>query len=1173
MSDPIHSILSDDPDARWEAIGRVLADESDPAETAAVHAWLAAHPEDAELVALVKSRSERAATQAAVSVDTEAALAAVQRRLAAEPGARPELRVVRGEAPPKPRASSAPRLRMVRGVLLAVAAGLVAVVGVRQWRGGAPTAAAEYRTAVGQRDSVRLPDGSAIVLAPGSRLTVAANYGAAAREVTLEGAAHFVVEHDAAHPFIVHAGAAVIEDLGTAFSVKSAADGQIAVAVSHGIVALRDSASRSSAVAAGIELRAGDRGTLANGAVRVQRGVVTDDDMAWTRGQLAYRDTPLSEVRADLRRWYGLELRVTDPVLAARTLTASFRGDSSAQVIQLIALALGADSLTEARGRMPGRVVPHLQRSLRITWAASLLYAVPAWGASALRPALRSSEPICATRIASADRSALWATPLDRIISVKVADLPLREALDQVASEAKLELSYSSDMLPAGRRVCLTLQRVPVGAVLELLLGGSTLRPVVLGASQVVLAPSRPSATAATSVAPRQASVLDRVVVTGSPDGAAQRGSPFALDVIDGATLMQFGARTLGDALELASPGVWTWTASAGTVSARYGSIRGASSFGASAPKIYLDGIEVANPLLVTQLDAARVARVEIIRGPQGAALYGADAISGVVNILTRHDGTENGGLAVQLSTAAGVSSTAFAPRDVFVQDHALSLRSGSTSRSLGLGLNVGTVGAYVPGASEQRVLADAGLMFGSADPGAIPLRGPFAGDSATGQDLRQFTLGGSAAFMPSVRWTNTIIAGVDGFRLRGLSTIATAAPVQNTALASLSSTEGGADRWSLRLRSVGRFDIAPATLFTVTMAAEQAFTRERTTVGASLPMNGQPPRPLEQASVTWYDNSGVVAQGQLAWRDQWFLSAGARAERITGATPNAQSSLLPMLGSAWVREWGSSVLKLRAAYGRGIRPARTPLRTSLWIGRSQLQALEALEPESQDGTEVGADWLLGSRLTLQVTRFDQRATGLIQPVGAVVSTAGQGGRPPQRTMSYVMQNVGAITNRGWEMSGQTQWRPLTIAGSWAYVDSRVAQVAPGYRGELRPGDRMLDVPAHTLTVSASYLRGRWMVSSSASRAMNWIGYDRAAIGAALAAENAPRELDGPLLRRYWTRYDDVTRWRGSVAYRARGDLSLVLGGENLLNIQSGAPDNATVIAGRTLTLGLRTQF
>jgi iron complex outermembrane recepter protein len=91
--------------------------------------------------------------------------------------------------------------------------------------------------------------------------------------------------------------------------------------------------------------------------------------------------------------------------------------------------------------------------------------------------------------------------------------------------------------------------------------------------------------------------------------------------------------------------------------------------------------------------------------------------------------------------------------------------------------------------------------------------------------------------------------------------------------------------------------------------------------------------------------------------------------------------------------------------------------------------------------------------------------------------------------------------------------------------------------------------------------------------ALDWVGYDRAAIGAALLGESLPRELDGPLMRRYWRSYGSVTRWRGSAAYRLRDDLSMVFGGDNLLNVQRGAPDNASVIAGRTLSFGLRTQF
>src|SRR4030081_1659176 len=93
---------------------------------------------------------------------------------------------------------------------------------------------------------------------------------------------------------------------------------------------------------------------------------------------------------------------------------------------------------------------------------------------------------------------------------------------------------------------------------------------------------------------------------------------------------------------------------------ARYVIIRGASSFGVSYPKIYIDGIEVANPLLLTQFDPENVERIEVIRGPQGAALYGADAISGVVNIITRHDGVDAGEPRLRLKSVAGASQSDF---------------------------------------------------------------------------------------------------------------------------------------------------------------------------------------------------------------------------------------------------------------------------------------------------------------------------------------------------------------------------------------------------------------------------------------------------------------------------------------------------------------------------------
>ena len=847
-------------------------------------------------------------------------------------------------------------------------------------------------------------------------------------------------------------------------------------------------------------------------------------------------------------------------------------------------------------------------------------------------------EPVCAVRLGAQERSSIWAPPLDRIVNLQVPSGSVREALDRLAVVAKIELTYSAELLPTDKRVCLALDRVPVGAVLESLLAGTTLRSIVLGTTQVVLAPSRaaapnglapatlsePSATASNAVTFRRASVLDRVVVTGSPDGAPQRGSPFALDVIDGATLARQGVHSLGEALELAVPGVWSWTPSAGTLSARFGSIRGASSFGVSAPKIYLDGIELANPLLVTQLDPARVERVEVIRGPQGAALYGADAISGVVNILTRHDGTLTGAPAVQLTTTAGMSATAFAPRDAFVQDHALSFRRGSTSRSLGLGLNFGTVGAYVPGASERRLLADVDVrvvranavftgtarfssqraspstslmsgggrapsvatrLFALSPPVGSGARPPldslsplsFVGDSATGQSLSQYTVGGTVAVMPNVHWTHTLIAGVDGYRLRGLSAASLPSPVLSTS--TLGEGEGAADRATLRLRSVGRFDVAEEALLTVTFAAEQALTHDVVSAVYDIPANRVTGTPVAnfassptvvRTTPSWMTNSGLSAQAMLSWHDRWYLSAGGRAERTLGASPNAQHALLPMVGVAYVRDYGPAVMKLRGAFGTGIRPARTVARGTSWMGRGEESA--GLQPEQQSGVEAGVDFEFSRGLSLHVTRFDQEASGLIQPVGLMTTAVGNGGRIV-RGMSYTLQNVGAITNRGWEVQAVARQHRLQLATALSLVESRVAQTALGYRGELRVGDRMLDVPAATVSVSATWVAPRWSLSSTVTRASDWIGYDRLAIGEALANTNKNSDIGGPQLRRYWLHYGAVTRWRALASYRLRGDVSLLLGGENLLNVQRGAPDNGTVTAGRTVNIGLRSLF
>jgi len=178
----------------WEAIARYLAGESQPEEASIIEQWLEAHPRDRDLV----ERLDAEATIEPADVDVEAALASVHARMAGADTSRPRVLSM----PPARR----PLWQPLTVIGLLAAAAVVGVIVTRQTRtapdqGAQATLARTYTTGVGQRDSVRLADGSRVVLGPDSRLTVPADYGTGSRSVELRGDGYFDVVHDAAKPF------------------------------------------------------------------------------------------------------------------------------------------------------------------------------------------------------------------------------------------------------------------------------------------------------------------------------------------------------------------------------------------------------------------------------------------------------------------------------------------------------------------------------------------------------------------------------------------------------------------------------------------------------------------------------------------------------------------------------------------------------------------------------------------------------------------------------------------------------------------------------------------------------------------------------------------------------------------------------------------------------------
>jgi iron complex outermembrane receptor protein len=786
-----------------------------------------------------------------------------------------------------------------------------------------------------------------------------------------------------------------------------------------------------------------------------------------------------------------------------------------------------------------------------------------------------------------------WSAPLDRLISAHSAALSLRDALERVAAIAKIRLAYSSGIVPLDRAVCLAADAAPVGRVLSQLLLGANVAPIAVGGDQVVLAPSKPAALRASpsEIAP-PVGVLDRVVVTGTAVGAREREVTVGLDVLDGRQLAREDVTSVSGAIDGRVPGVWTWTQSPTSIMSSYASIRGASSFGLSYPKVYIDGIEVANPLLIGRFSPDAIERIEVIRGPQGSALYGTDAISGVVNIVTRTEGAGPDGEHASVQSSVGVMQSDFS-RGALAQNYALGYSTGSGLRSADLHLSGGRVGDFIPGGFNRNLNASGGarlvgerstlsatarVFMEEAGSAGSPLLTPPArppgdtsGRSLSGamppQSIQEYTLGTNATYTASERLTHSATLGIDGYRLSNVQM--NGAPIISPADSALLRARGGADRATIRGSSVLKLGTSQSTKADLTVSAEHGLFRATT-------LESQPtgtsdrgvPGPLgERVASRWESNSGLTTQANASFDNSIFLAGGVRFERDS-RLPSAQVATLPMVGATAVRDYGPITVKVRGAYGEGVRPPSTFAHAEVWQG-SYGSSQGTLGPEKQAGTEAGLDVLWGRAFSFRATRFDQRASGLIQEVMLPADSSAL-----SRRLRYELENVGVITNRGWEMESSGSISHLTVSGTLSLVSSRVANVAKGYNGDLRAGDRMLQVPARTGSVNLSWLGEGWFASFGGSRAIDWVNYDELGLARAYSAGTRDvHDMLGQQLRQYWRRYDGGLRLRASASRDIRGMFTFEVSGDNLLNYQRNEPDNVTVLPGRTLMTGLRVKF
>ena len=212
-----------------------------------------------------------------------------------------------------------------------------------------------YQTAVGERKSVVLADGSEVELNTNSRLSVAFKPDRRLLHL-LQGEIMVRVAHDESRPLLVVAADRVVQAVGTEFRVEITDQHNIEVLVTEGKVVVAmvsrlgtagkgENEESMPAFASsplqdlqGTFVSAGEQVTL-RPEEEVKTPVSSDDievKLSWREGRLVFRSEPLEKALAEVERYTTVEFVFLDESLKTLTISGRFRaGDVEALLASL----------------------------------------------------------------------------------------------------------------------------------------------------------------------------------------------------------------------------------------------------------------------------------------------------------------------------------------------------------------------------------------------------------------------------------------------------------------------------------------------------------------------------------------------------------------------------------------------------------------------------------------------------------------------------------------------------------------------------------------------------------------------------------------------------------------------------------------------------------------------
>jgi outer membrane cobalamin receptor len=482
---------------------------------------------------------------------------------------------------------------------------------------------------------------------------------------------------------------------------------------------------------------------------------------------------------------------------------------------------------------------------------------------------------------------------------------------------------------------------------------------------------------------------------------------------------------------------------------------------------VLLDGVRLndfGGAFDFAHLPVEHAERVEVVRGPQ-SAIYGSDAIGGVVHVLTRHGGpprvtgvAEGGSFG---TTQLGASGAGSVNRWGWGGGVNRLATDGFTGRAPGTReivsnddyerTSVSASGGYLGAATQLTALA----QLGQSDRG-VP--GPFGSDpNDTYESIDRISRGDDET-------TAFAVSGVHG--------------------------------WSTTVQARAQFTASNRDSQFLSPFGESFSDNSLRGFRAQVDYAGSPSLGAsagvetlgERAGNTFITNTAAVPVdverritgvfGEARWtRGPLFLTAGLRAERISRERlegnrdpfaprpdfdTDTRVSVDPKLAVAWLvrpsvsGEW----TRVKASAGTGIRPP-----SAFEIAFTDNPSLA---PERSRSFDVGVEQgVAGGRAVVEATYFFNNYDDLIVSVGRSFADASQ----------FQTDNVSNARAQGVELSLFARpWSGLSLRVSYTWLETEILAV-DGASGVAPPpfavGDALLRRPRHRGLVDAVYHVGR----------------------------------------------------------------------------------------------------